>query len=389
MPIYQRLKDQFGNPITTETGGQIIRAQDFNHDNTQYLSSWERPQDGGLRRAVDVFNIENPQLRSPHIFTRINRLTEHGGASANDARFSPDGSFIAVGVASSGGGLNLYAKSTGTDGTFTYITGQPDDHPSVTGWVSWSDNGEYLFCDNNQSVDGTIYRVDGGTVTGTGTGAIFGTSTATGGLATNNFVLVDSLEHGSRINCGEWTWGTSTDERGKWLVTGGTPPATATTEVLTFWERSADTLTKRADIVNAAGQPENDGTPEVTACRWSPDGHFLAVGIQTLNGSTVSVSNPQLEWYIFDKDNEALTKLTPPEEQPEGSGGQGPVDMAWSADGTQLAVVVNRPSDASAKGLYMYRRDGNTLTSIAVPSEITAILTSNLNNDINSVAYTK
>lgn len=78
---------------------------------------------------------------------------------------------------------------------------------------------------------------------------------------------------------------------------------------------------------------------------WSPDGQYLTVS----HGSTPFITT-------YKRSGDAFTKLANPATLP----GAGATGVAWSPDGTHLAVGTSN----AAPYLYIYRRDGDVLTRI-------------------------
>lgn len=114
------------------------------------------------------------------------------------------------------------------------------------------------------------------------------------------------------------------------------------------YEWSSPTLTANVGTLPAS---------QATACKWSPNGEFLAVG---------SIASPYIIIYQYSPLT-GFTKLADPGTLPIGSVS----NISWSPCGDFLAVSNRCPhSTADTPAINIYQRSGNTFTKLADPASL-------------------
>jgi len=143
---------------------------------------------------------------------------------------------------------------------------------------------------------------------------------------------------------------------------------------------SSASQTVLTSLTGVASKDQGDTTNTgyvVEAVDWSPDGNYVAVGMSA--GASGSTSWYDLEIYRFDGSN--LVKVAS-----KYYGAVGVNTVAWSSDGTYLAVGTNpgpttyEPGITAGHELRVYSFDGSTLAGVASKDQGSAA--------VNAIAWT-
>lgn len=238
-----------------------------------------------------------------------------------NAHWSPDGRFIAIGDVGSAYPL-IYERS---GDTFTKLT---DAAASVNGikTLRWSPDGQYL------AVGGTlpglsdetlyVYKRSGTTLTQLSLGAI-------------------TMPDAGYVTTLVWS------PDGQYLLAN-----VDSAPYMIMYKRTGDSFAE------VTGAPDVNPGGQIVSASLDPSGQYLAV-------SRPTAVSPNLVFYRHDGDS--LTKI---EMLAAGfpEAGPSPEAMAWSPSGKYLVVGMG-----NAPRLAVYRRDGEVLTRLTIPTGVPAL----------------
>ncbi len=302
--------------------------------------------------------------------TSTNQVTS--ADSTNSIAWSPDGQYLAAGQNTTGlpAQMVLYRfdRTLGELVPVTIISiGNSGNNGSGFGIssVAWSPDGEYLAIGGfNLSAPTTqalyIYKFDGSTETFTEIIAL--TPSGVGDI--------------DIVSMASWS------PDGKYLAVGVAITFSATGPVLFVYrfDKVAQTLTLVASAKDAAAGDE------VNTLHWSPDGKYVAIGGRLATGVPLVI-------YSFNESTELLTEVD--SASPDGITGPIAIvdSVAWSPDGQFLAVGVDDSSQVLAHQLFIYTfsRTTQTLTQVEAirPSAISdtnVVITLSWSPDSNYLA---
>jgi|GEM_PF-678621 len=278
-------------------------------------------------------------------FTKLATTTAASGSGAS-ASFSPDGTYLAVAVATTPF-INIYKRS---GDVFAKLT-DPSAASGSGGSASFSPDATYLAVGVGTSPFINIYKRSGDVFTkltdpSAASGATFGSSFSPDGtylavaVVTTPFINIykrsgdvfTKLTNPSAASgIGE---GASFSPDGTYLAV-----AVATTPFINIYKRSGDVFTKLTNPSAASGLGES--------ASFSPDGRYLAVVVNT---------TPFIN--IYKRSGDVFTKLTNP--SAAASTGFG---VSFSPDGTYLSIGVN-----TSPFINIYKRSGDVFTKLTDPS---------------------
>ena len=119
------------------------------------------------------------------------------------------------------------------------------------------------------------------------------------------------------------------------------------------FDRSSNTLTQVATPNVIPGD-------SVISVNWSPDGQYVAAGMLATGDSE------RIRIYRFDRSSNTLTQVATPNIIP----GDGVISVNWSLDGQYLAAGILDTGDSERIRIYRFDRSSNTLTQVATPNVI-------------------
>ena len=252
----------------------------------------------------------NIYKRSGDTFTKLANPAALPTSWGYGASFSPDGTYLAIAHGTSPY-ITIYKRS---GDTFTKLADPADLPAGTTGrGISFSPDGNYLAIVHNTSPFVTIYKRSGDTFT----------------KLTDPADLPAGSSHGATFS-----------PNGSYLVI-----SSLASPYIIIYKRSGDTFTK---LANPAALP----TSGVFGASFTPDSTYLAIA----RGASPYVT-------IYKRSGDTFTKLTDPADLPPNI----PEDISFSPDGNYLAVV-HRDSPF----VTIYKRSGDTFTKIANPAELPA-----------------
>jgi uncharacterized repeat protein (TIGR02059 family) len=238
-------------------------------------------------------------------YNEVASLSDAYGTVSWDAAFSPDGTYVALGLA--GYPYVSFYKRSGD--SFNQLADPAALPPNTCTYAAWSPDGTYAAFSCNSNPRLIIYKRSGDTFTKLPDPAFLPTWRA---------------------------YSPSFSPDGTQLAVGsGESP------FIVIYSRSGDTFTKIAD---PAVLPTGNGI----GVAYSPTGNYLAVA----HWETPFIT-------IYSRSGSTFTKLANPAGLPPGDG----TGVAWSHDATYLAMVSGR----TAPVLATYQRSGDTFSRLASP----------------------
>jgi len=238
-------------------------------------------------------------------YNEVASLSDAYGTVSWDAAFSPDGTYVALGLA--GYPYVSFYKRSGD--SFSQLADPAALPPNTCTYAAWSPDGTYAAFTCNSNPRLIIYKRSGDTFTKLPDPAFLPTWRA---------------------------YSPSFSPDGTQLAVGsGESP------FVVIYSRSGDTFTKIAD---PAVLPTGNGI----GVAYSPTGNYLAVA----HWNTPFIT-------IYSRSGSTFTKLA----NPAGLPPEGGTGVAWSHDAAYLAMVSGR----DAPVLTMYQRSVNTFTRLANP----------------------
>ncbi len=325
-----------------------ISSVDWSPDG-QYLAAGENTT--GIPAQVVIYRFDRilPQL------IIVDAIAIGSGTSVASLAWSPDGQYVSV------GGFNFFDPVT--EALFIYqfdrsnemlteiiaLTPSGVGNTDLVSMTSWSPDGNYLAV-GLFALSGTgpvlfLYRFD---------------------KVAQTLTLVDSAKDAAvsdQVNAGRWS------PDGNYLAIGGSF-ATGGPLVVYNFNRSTEKLTE----VDSAS-PDGIANSSIVSLSWSPDGQFLAVG---LDDSSQTLAN-ELFIYTFNRTTQTLTQVDA--RTPSAISNTNVVKTVdWSPNGHYLVIGGVMDSDQDIF-LYQFNRATEQLTQVASASP------GNSNNVVNSIDW--
>ena len=250
------------------------------------------------------------------------------GSDVLEINWSPDGKYLAAGINSASDNLFVYQFDR-LDFVLARVA-TPDVSPGDDVFsVNWSPDGKYLAAGINDFTDTQRIR-------------IYSFDRANNSLTQ---VATPNVIPGDRVESVNWSFD------GKYLAAGIDDVADTQRIRIYQFDRVVQTLTQVATPNIIPGDI-------VFSVDWSPDGKYLAVGIDFSDTQRIRI-------YSFDRANNTLTQVATPDIIP----GASVISVNWSPDGKYLASGI-AAADTERIRIYQFDRANNTLTQVATPDII-------------------
>ncbi len=122
-------------------------------------------------------------------------------------------------------------------------------------------------------------------------------------------------------------------------------------------------------VLSRVATPDVSPGGNVRSVNWSPDGKYVAVGINDVGDTQ------RIRIYSFDPANNSLTQVATPNVIP----GDSVQSVNWSFDGKYLAVGIGSATDSLRIRIYQFDRVAKTLTQVATPDIIPGATVNSVN----------
>lgn len=278
-------------------------------------------------------------------------------AAANDAKWSPDGRFLAVGHATTPF-VTIYERAGGNLNKLPNPVTLP---PNTVHGLAWSPNGDFLICTHTGSPFITIYQRQGINFTKLSDPSTIPSSNAFGVAFSPNgeFLIVTSSI--TNFNLYQILGTTFTDISATCGIFGGGLGTSVAWSADSQYVAISNQFTNGVYVYQRFGSSFTNITPVLTnllpagfptGLAWSPDGQFLAIA---------TLVSPYIAIYQFG--GGVFTLIATPATIPSGAAG----GVTWSSDGLSLAVAFT-----SSPFILVYTRSGTTFTANANPVSLPA-----------------
>lgn len=286
--------------------------------------------------------------RSGAAFTKLATPSILPGTIGNGVAWSPGGEFLAV-----AGGAAPYVSIYQRKGLNLIKIPDVSPIPGVSSSnglsVAWSPNGEFLAVTVSNGSFVYIYQRNVASASLSGAAFTVSAANATAGAVYTDansvpWTVLDTISSGLTLYCSGGSFMPAAS--GTLTKSTGTGDATITYSASTPLSQFGPPFFLK--VSDPATLPPDSSL----SCAWSPNGDFLAVAHFTTPGFSV-----------YQRAGAVFTKISNPAKLPvvaTGPGGVGCNSVAWSADGTLLAVGC-----MVAPYFLLYQLSGTTLTLVA------------------------